>query len=180
VLEYHELRSSEEEGWTQEKTGAALGITQANVNQKISFAREFIAGNTMVAEAPKYTAARGIVQRAESRRVEEDLASISRRSKAPASADVDPDSILCADFNEWASTYDGPRFNFLHCGFPYGIGANKFNQGSAPLHGGYSDTEDDYWKLCRTLAGKHENWLALAHRRDGGHSEYFRPSNLAD
>jgi len=32
-----------------------------------------------------------------------------------------PDSIICASFLDWAPTYDGPKFNFIHCDFPYGV-----------------------------------------------------------
>jgi len=149
VLEYHELRKSEEDTWTQERTAEALGITPSTVVSKLKVARELLGGNAMIAAAPRFSTARGIVERAESRKDDEALAALTKR---PALQDVPPDSIIVADFNEWAETYDGPRFNFLHCDFPYGIDANKFNQGAATAHGGYSDTEEDYWRLCYTLA----------------------------
>lgn len=148
VLEYHELRASQEPDWTQEKTSEALGIAPQTTATKIKVAREILNGNSMVAEAPRYSTARGIVERAESRKDDEALAALTRR---PITIEI-PDSIQVADFNEWAKTYDGPRFNFLHCDFPYGIDADKFNQGAASAHGGYSDTEEDYWRLCHTLA----------------------------
>lgn len=150
VAEYHELRVSEEPGWTQESTAEALGLSGPTIAQKLQVARELRLGNQMVLDAPRYSTALGIVSRAESRKNEAEIASILKRP-LPA-AEAAPDSILNADFNEWADTYDGPRFNFIHCDFPYGINANKFNQGSATLHGGYADTEDTYWTLCHTLA----------------------------
>lgn len=160
VLEYHELRSSEDPEWTQEKTSEALGIAAPTTTAKIKVAREILAGNTMVSGAPRYSTARGIVERAESRKDDEALAAFSRRSTVPAEAAAAPDSILNVDFNIWAHSYSGPRFNFIHCDFPYGIDANKFNQGSASLHGGYSDTEDDYWQLMVTLAANLDRLVA--------------------
>lgn len=162
VLEYHELRASEEEGWTQESTADALGLSRPAVVQRLMVAREARAGNPMVLDAPKFSTARGIVQRAESRKDDEALAALGRRSTVPTDeADASPpDSILCADFRDWAGRYEGPRFNFIHCDFPYGVGANKFNQGSASLHGGYSDTEDDYWELLITLAANLDRLVA--------------------
>jgi hypothetical protein len=65
--------------------------------------------------------------------------------------EVAPDSILNVDFKQWAMTYNGPKFNFIHCDFPYGINADKFNQGAAPTHGGYDDSEEVYWDLCHCL-----------------------------
>lgn len=151
VLEYHEIRRNEDPEWSMESTGAALGISQPSVVQKIAVAREIESGNTMVAEAPRYSTARGIVARAESRKDEEALLAIPRRSPGSAAAPL-PEPVLNADFNVWAPSYTGPKFNFIHCDFPYGINADKFNQGAAAAHGGYSDTEDDYWKLLQTLA----------------------------
>jgi ParB/RepB/Spo0J family partition protein len=154
VLEYHELRSAERPDWTQAETALALGLKQPTVAEKIQVARELLAGNEMVAEAPRYSTAKGIVRRAESRKDEEALLALTKRAPSAngGATEETPDSILCADFNEWATGYEGPRFNFIHCDFPYGIGADRFNQGSATSHGGYSDTERDYWTLCSTLA----------------------------
>jgi len=153
ILEYHELRSSEEPSWSQEQTSEALGLARNTVTEKIKVAKELLSGNRMVVEAPRYSTAKGIVQRAESRRDEQALAAITKR---PTAAAVSPDSILVADFNQWAPSYDGPRFNFIHCDFPYGIGADKFNQGAASSHGGYDDDESDYWRLCHTLAANED------------------------
>lgn len=154
VAEYHALRLAEESEWSTEETGKALGLGEMAIKQKIAVAREVAAGNKMVIEAPLFSTARGIVQRAESRKDDEALAALGIRKALPGEdGAAAADSILCADFNEWAGTYDGPRFNFLHCDFPYGINADKFNQGAASLHGGYSDTKDDYWQLLTTLVG---------------------------
>ncbi len=157
ILEYHEMRAAEESDWTHEKTAEALGIYKSGVTERMAVAREILAGNSMVAEAPRYSTAKGIVRRAEARKDDEALAAItSRKAILTDSGTPVEDSILCADFNQWAHTYGGPRFNFIHCDFPYGINADKFNQGAASLHGGYSDTEDDYWNLLTTLAANQD------------------------
>lgn len=152
VLDYHEFQLSQDVEWTQEKTAAAIGYSPQTVAEKLSVARQIVAGNTMVTEAPRYSTAKGIVRRAESRKDDEALAALGVRKTLPGEDGVTIDSILCVDFNEWAPEYEGPRFNFIHCDFPYGINADKFNQGAASLHGGYSDTEDDYWRLLGTMA----------------------------
>jgi N6-adenosine-specific RNA methylase IME4 len=62
-------------------------------------------------------------------------------------------SILTADFLQWAPAYDGSRFNLIHCDFPYGIQADKMQQGgSTHVHGSYDDSEDVYWRLVACLA----------------------------
>ena len=53
--------------------------------------------------------------------------------------------IITGDFLEWAPAYTGPRFNFLHCDFPYGIDTDKRNMGSAiDVHGCYGDSFENY------------------------------------
>jgi hypothetical protein len=60
--------------------------------------------------------------------------------------------ILNVDFTEWVESYDVPKFNFLHCDFPYGIDADKRQQGhSVALHGGYEDTKENYFRLLDVL-----------------------------
>lgn len=70
--------------------------------------------------------------------------------------------IINTDFHEWAASYSGPPFNFLHCDFPYGISYNKrggFNTGQANKQQGvYDDSESVYWNLLSTLA-KHQHTL---------------------
>lgn len=148
VAEYHALRAAQEEEWTIEQTAIALGISRQIVTDKIQVAKELEAGNTMIAEAPRFSTARGIVRRAEARAT--DAAALALGSPAPV-IDKAAGPIINADFNEWVKTYEGPKFNFIHCDFPYGIGADKFVQGAAATHGGYEDSEETYWNLCISL-----------------------------
>jgi len=151
IYEYHSERKKKEPDWTLENTGSALNLSAMDISRKYAVASEILAGNTMVKEAPKLSTAVGITSRAKERAAEAIQAQITRDLASPVKAEERPESIITANFNEWAPTYSGMRFNFIHCDFPYGIGADKFNQGSAPLHGGYSDTADDYFRLLETL-----------------------------
>jgi len=63
-----------------------------------------------------------------------------------------PTSIEVADFREWAPSFSGRRFNFLHCDFPYGIGHHDTEQGGSISWGSFEDKPDTYWELCETLA----------------------------
>lgn len=150
VLKYYELRKVGEPDISQEQIAASLGITQQLLSSRISIATEIKNGNKMVAEAPKFSTARGIVQRASERKNEEALFEL-RKLPTIVTPKKQPTSIIHGDFKNWALDYTGPRFNFVHCDFPYGIGADKFNQGAAPTHGGYDDSKEDYWDLCNVL-----------------------------
>ena len=61
--------------------------------------------------------------------------------------------VTCGDFTEWVAGYTGPRFNLIHCDFPYGIslGESTHKSGSNALHREegelYSDTPETYAKL---------------------------------
>ena len=70
---------------------------------------------------------------------------------APATATTLP--ILQADFLTWSAAYVGPKFNLVHCDFPYGIrlgesthrgGSNSLTREDSEL---YSDTPEDYAAL---------------------------------
>ncbi len=60
--------------------------------------------------------------------------------------------LLNADFCEWIKTYNGKKFNFLHCDFPYGVNLDKSGQANQQTFGDYADDPDVYWNLCSTLA----------------------------
>jgi ParB family transcriptional regulator, chromosome partitioning protein len=152
IFDYHNLRKSEEPSWTQEDTGNALGIPQQTIADKIVVAKELVAGNERVLAAPKYSTAKGITDRTSARKDEEalnQLRAVAKIAKPLKGEEIE--SVINTNFLEWAPTYDGPRFNFVHCDFPYGIHADKFNQGAAFTHGGYDDTEQTYWSLCSAL-----------------------------
>lgn len=145
IADYDALRRRADPSWTQKKTAESLNLDDADVSEKIAVASEIAKGNTVVAQAPKYSTALGIVRRTESRRVQAQTEAL--QGPRPSEA------VLNVDFLEWATAYSGPPFNFLHCDFPYGINADKRHQGySHEGLGAYSDTEDEYWALCATLA----------------------------
>ena len=80
---------------------------------------------------------------------------ISLRSRVGRArgSDASPD-VLCDDFLEWARTYAGPRFNFVHCDFPYGkrVFAGEWGGRDAEEEFKYQDEPDTYWALCAGLA----------------------------
>ncbi len=165
VEEYHRLRREADPAWTMSDTASALGQSAPEISRKMAVAAELTAGNPLVVAAPKYSVARGVVERAVARSTETELSKLKSTLLKPQATPVFPDklpdlppaddgsdAIILGDFNVWAPAYSGQRFNLLHCDFPYGINAGDFNQGSAKSHGGYEDSEDTYWGLLNTLA----------------------------
>lgn len=158
IKEFHEIRSSEDDDWSVSDSAQSLGLSENHVYRNICLAKEILSGNSKIIEAPKFSVARGIMERESERKAEvakEELRSVLY-SKAPALAPKpvvteSANAIVNTSFVEWARSYDGPRFNFIHCDFPYGINAGEFNQGGAKAFGGYEDSEETYWSLVDCL-----------------------------
>ena len=149
VYNYYQIRLSEDPKFSHGDLAGAIGLARSRIDERLEVAKEILAGNKMVVEAPRFSTAVGITTRANERRDAE--AQEQFRRLANITAPIEPEPILNLDFNEWVKTYDGPKFNFIHCDFPYGIEADTFNQGSASLHGGYTDTARTYEVLCESL-----------------------------
>jgi len=149
VSRWHSLRLRADPTWSQADTAEAIGFTKQHINRLILVAEE-MDDNKMVADAPKLSTALGIAQRARERR---DEANISRLHEhfGGERPEVEPESILTTDFTDWALGDSPWRFNLIHCDFPYGIGADDFNQGGARAHGGYEDTPEAWQKLMMAL-----------------------------
>lgn len=152
VKRYNELQIELDPAWTQEATANALGLSLTTVEKYIGVAKAVEAGNTRVINADRFSTARGIVARENERaRADED-------NLLPTIEDDDEKIINC-DFREWVKTYSGPAFNLIHCDFPYGIGADKFNQGAADSFGGYSDTAETFYSLTDCLLANRQRLL---------------------
>lgn len=152
VAKFHEIRQGQDPEWGQRETGPALGISQAAVAKEIALARAIQSKDPKILSAPKKSVALGILERRESRAKDNESEALSLALPAKSSAPAAPvESVINASFLEWAPAYSGPKFNFIHCDFPYGINADTFNQGAAGSLGGYSDTPDDYWRLVESL-----------------------------
>lgn len=74
--------------------------------------------------------------------------------------------IVEGNFLEWAPTYTGPRFNLIHCDFPYGIalGESTHKSGSNALHREegelYSDTAETYSALLETFVTEFDRFAS--------------------
>jgi len=159
IEEYHSLRGAETPDWTIIATAEALGIDRQEVARKISVAKELHAGNARVAEAPRYTVARGIVMREQERK---ETSQLSKAEEIITGAPIEKKKIplLNESFIEWQKTYSGNKFNFIHCDFPYGIQADKHDEGAASSFGGYADGPEVYYNLLSALSASMENVVA--------------------
>lgn len=83
--------------------------------------------------------------------------------ETPSTSSLGERFILCTDFHKWAATYTGPKFNFIHCDFPYGIDFNKSGGQNTSVAtktvGQYNDNEQVYWDLLNTLLTQRKRLL---------------------
>jgi ParB/RepB/Spo0J family partition protein len=154
IKKYHELKVKANPEWTQVDTAKALNSSQQDVSYKVSIATEISKGNTRVALAPKLSTAKNIVDRIAARKRDSTIAELTDQPKAKEPP------LLNADFLEWSKSYAGPKFNFIHCDFPYGVNADEHDQGSASDHGGYEDSFETYEALISGLHNSMENVVA--------------------
>ena len=157
VAEYHALRSAGDPEWNEVKTAEALGVSPDTVGNKLAVIAALKADNELVKSADKYSTALGITKRDSARRTASVLANLTPEVTAAQERSV---PLRHADFIEWQRTYSGPKFNFIHCDFPYGVNADKHNQGAAKSHGGYADGIEVYESLLETLRLAMENIIA--------------------
>lgn len=165
VSRYYALLGKQEDSITIEKAAEHIGLSEKSVRECLQIHKEMEAGNELVLNAPLYSTARGITERINARAAdmeEEKLSSLlSDDGDSPAEVvgRVAPEErssfpsyvpIVNANFTEWWKEYNGPRFNLLHCDFPYGI-TGDHGQGAASDFGEYSDDEDVYWDLLDSL-----------------------------
>lgn len=77
------------------------------------------------------------------------------------------DLILTADFLEWSTSYTGPKFDVIHCDFPYGknfTGAKTRMSGQAHVAPRYADDPDIMWTLLEAFLANQDNFcFPVAH-----------------
>jgi len=153
VTEYHErLMKMNAPKWNASRTAERLGVSSKYISDHMMVADELRSKNTRVTDAPKYSVARGIAQRTRERATTSAIATVKAAAslpELPTPARVPP--LLNLDFHDWVKTFNAEPFSFLHCDFPYGIDADKHDQGQAKSHGGYADGFSVYTALLDTL-----------------------------
>lgn len=172
VAKLHELMKGETASWSISDTAQAISYSQLAIALRVH--RDL--DNPLINSASSVRQAYNLLSAQDERRASQVLDDMRDTTTAvfgrvfePAPAAPQPaaqntDSppatpsapqdlpILCADFNEWAPQYSGPKFNFLHCDFPYGTQALAGTQQAGQRdRKQYSNTDEDYTALVRTL-----------------------------
>lgn len=152
ICKIHQLYLAEKDSWTQEDTARSLGVVTSLVSECLTIKRNAVK-DPKILEAVGHKAARNLVYRKESRQLAnllDDVLSVENERKPVSEQPEDP--IICASFLEIADTYSGPKFNLIHCDFPYGVNMDKNAlQDTRVDFERYDDSADLYWKLVSAL-----------------------------
>lgn len=147
----HTLLSQTSPGWTLTQTAQHLAISQPSISHYFNIAEEILKGNERVLAAPMMSKARTILKREKDREIN----SILPEPTAPGRYHV---PLLNFDFLNWSLAPHSTGYNFIHCDFPYGINADKHDQGASATHAAYSDTKEDYFTLLTALIERLDNF----------------------
>jgi ParB/RepB/Spo0J family partition protein len=145
----HEIAKLRDPKWTQERTAERLGVTRALITQHMQVKAE--RANPLVNESKTFRNAERVASGIRERRAADEF---------PSDPLTVNEYIQVCDFREWAQTYTGQPFNFIHCDFPYGINADKSDQAAVKALGGYSDTKEIYFELMKTLSVELDRFCA--------------------
>ena len=137
----------------------SIGYEYSWVTRNLEIAKELERGNERIINAPTISKAVNVVSRQREREGNNAIADIldaigGSSSEAPPLEYAPEAPILNTSFLDWAPAYSGPKFNFVHCDFPYGVELQDSDQlqvgGTA--HQTYLDTPDTFWSLLTALA----------------------------
>lgn len=156
VQRYHKMRGKlVGEAWTIRLCADELGLDYTHTTRLLNIAHEATI-NPEVMKAAKVSVAAGMVARSKERRVAAAVESVGVEDYTPSASVTAPSApppvshpFLNCDFMDWAKSYKGVPFNFIHCDFPYGINFDKQTGMNSANIERYADSPE-YYKLLLT------------------------------
>jgi ParB/RepB/Spo0J family partition protein len=156
IATYHNMCLAEEgPKWTQEETAVELGLTQESISRYLSVFEEL--DHPLVKQATSIKTAVNTVKRIQERRDQDLFNGLYTVHKY-----IPESPIQIADFNTWALTYTGPKFNVIHCDFPYGINSQDHHGQGRAERSIYDDSPETFWTLFKTLSVHLDNFCSPA------------------
>ncbi len=145
TVKYYHLRLQQDPTLTMEEVGAEIGLGRAAMSQHLT--GEKMKDHPEVKKADGFNTMYRAAVRIIRRKTADEMVGLG----GLLNKHIHSDSIIVGDFREWATAYDEPKFNFIHCDFPYGINAHKSEGQNAALPVTYNDTSEVFWQLCQVL-----------------------------
>lgn len=144
IMRLDAKRRSVDPAWTINKTAEVTDRGKADISRHYTV--EKYKDKREVREAENFNQAYRSAKRLQEREDSDLLGMIGSK------VELYTQSILTENFNDWAPIYTGPKFNLIHCDFPYGINAHQSAGQQSALEVDYTDTPETYWQLFKTLS----------------------------
>lgn len=154
LRELYSLEKAENSSLTIQDLADVCGFSRRWVTDRLEVANEIQSGNEEVGKAGKLSVAVNMVGRAKSRRQASALTKLETTvdQTVPTIVKKKAESpFIFADFHLWQEKYDGPKFNLIHCDFPYGINVADAPRQNSAIKDYYKDSPDVYWGLLERL-----------------------------
>lgn len=182
VEQIHQLHLQLDPDWTMTETATSAGLTLPTVSMYLRTAGE-LGDNARVAAAGTVREAYNVLARRDAREQGEALDELLGLSGSPpdgppaepGAAESEP--VACASFLDWAASYSGPKFNLLHCDFPYGghVFSGPQARGSDETEALYDDDPEVYFALLDSLCINLDRFASLS-----CHLMFWCSSRIAD
>lgn len=162
VARIHAIYKQTNDNWTTVQTGNTIGLSDSWVRRILLVQRNM--EHPLVKAADKLSVAVNAATRYEERQefaATKDIASVLAatpvaKALEPVAAKpvvpVAPSELHNLDFADYIKQFNGPKFNLIHCDFPYGVnvGADS-GQAAGRYMGEYKDKPDDFFNLITLL-----------------------------
>lgn len=185
-LEYHQNYIKMDPERTIYDTADALVISGRAAQEYVGVGRALAEEDEQVETCGEYVTARNLLRRRRERAVDHDIDFMDETITEVLADDYDetdaggpgisPDAptlpredrrtrpatkdILETNFFEQVQSYTGPKFNFIHCDFPYGIEYHKSSQGGSKHKDSYDDAPELYWKFVNDFIAARDRLMA--------------------
>lgn len=195
--ELHAIYDAKSPDWTQDRTAQAIGIDRSTITRMLRVYEEL--ANPKLAQCTSHSEAFNMLKRFDERRISNVMANIldgghslvlstteeprvtPSKGIIPANATrvaaptMFPESVFNLDFIQWSENYRGPKFNFIHCDFPYGIDVFSAEQSGKNRQATYADSPDDYWNLIEAFCFNRDKFIShSAHIMFWFSMDYYR------
>lgn len=169
INKIHSIHKETHPNWTLGDTCEIVGTSNKTyIADAINIAGLIEEGDTHTLQAANMEQARRVLKRKRNRAVENELAALApaktvenvSESEAEPETSTPVSPFLNVDFIEWAQNYSGPKFNLIHCDFPYGINHGKSAQGGAEVRDAYEDSPELFRNLLDTLTDLQDNFIS--------------------
>lgn len=158
VVKLHALKQSQDPEWIGADTARLLSVDTGKLYRWLSVGRAIEGGDEVIKKSSSFSSAVGKLSRRTQRAIDSEIGAIDEIENPSIKQETTTRVVFNEEFSNWLKTYSGPRFNFLHCDFPYGVNMDKSEQGNNSGLDTYADTPELYFSLISTLL---DNWDRL-------------------